>query len=162
MNCSMPALRRAFERAGFGDVKTVLASGNVVFTTSKASDASLERGVEAAIERGLGKAFPAMVRSIEALEQLLAADRFRPYRVPAEAKRVVTFLRAAPVAPPRLPIELFGARILAVHGKEAYTTYLRTPKGPVFMSLIERTFGKDQTTRTLETVERLARVARAP
>jgi uncharacterized protein (DUF1697 family) len=155
----MPALQRAFEQAGFAEVRTVLASGNVVFTASKASDASLERKVEAAIERGLGKAFPAMVRSIEALEQLLAADRFRPYRVPTAARRVITFLRAAPAAPPRLPIELFGARILALHGKEAFTTYLRTPKGPVFMRLIEKTFGKDQTTRTLETVARLTRVS---
>ena len=157
MNCSMPKLKLALELGGFTDVRTVLASGNVVFTAPKASDAALEQRVEAAIEQGLGRAFPTMVRSIEALEQLLAADRFRPFRVPASAKRVVTFLRAAPASLPRLPIVLHGARILAVHGKEAFTTYQQTPKGPVFMTLLEKTFGKDQTTRTLDTVARLVR-----
>ena len=37
MNCSMPKLKKAFEASGFGDVRTVLASGNVVF------DAQLEK-----------------------------------------------------------------------------------------------------------------------
>lgn len=31
MNARMPALKAAFEAAGFTDVRTVLASGNVVF-----------------------------------------------------------------------------------------------------------------------------------
>jgi uncharacterized protein (DUF1697 family) len=33
MNAKMPELRRAFEAAGFSDVKTVLSSGNVVWET---------------------------------------------------------------------------------------------------------------------------------
>ncbi|MBU6441240.1 MAG: DUF1697 domain-containing protein, partial [Betaproteobacteria bacterium] len=31
VNASMPALRAAFEAAGFGQVRTVLGSGNVAF-----------------------------------------------------------------------------------------------------------------------------------
>jgi hypothetical protein len=34
--------------------------------------------------------------------------------------------------------------------------YLPTPKGPVFMTLIERMFGKEVTTRTWDTVSRVA------
>ena len=37
MNAKMPELKRAFEAAGFGDVKTLLSSGNVVFDAPKAS-----------------------------------------------------------------------------------------------------------------------------
>jgi len=36
-NCKMPELRAAFEAAGFDDVKTLLASGNVVFSARAAS-----------------------------------------------------------------------------------------------------------------------------
>ena len=36
-------------------------------------------------------------------------------------------------------------------------TYLPNPKGPVFMTLIEKTFGKAVTTRTWETVTKVAR-----
>ena len=32
MNAKMPELKKAFEAAGFADVKTVLSSGNVVFS----------------------------------------------------------------------------------------------------------------------------------
>ena len=33
MNAKMPELRRCFENAGFRDVRTLLSSGNVVFST---------------------------------------------------------------------------------------------------------------------------------
>jgi uncharacterized protein (DUF1697 family) len=42
----MPALKRAFEAAGFTEVKTVLSSGNVVFTARAASERTLERRAE--------------------------------------------------------------------------------------------------------------------
>jgi len=42
MNCRMPALKAAFEAAGFEDVKTLLSSGNVVFSARSASETSLE------------------------------------------------------------------------------------------------------------------------
>lgn len=48
-------------------------------------------------------------------------------------------------------------RILAVRGREIFTTYVPDPKGPDFMTLIERTFGKELTTRTWETVTKVAR-----
>ncbi len=54
-------------------------------------------------------------------------------------------------------MELDGARILAVQGREAFTAYVPSPKGPVFMTLIEKTFGKDVTTRTWDTVAKVAR-----
>jgi len=157
MNLKMPELKRAFEKAGFGEVRTVLGSGNVVFSAREASDSALERKAEAAMQEHLGRTFPTIIRSIEELEALLAADPFSKYRLPAAAKRIVTFLREAPATPPaRLP-EQDGARILHLRGREAFSAYLPTPKGPVFMTLIEKTFGKDVTTRTWDTVKKVAR-----
>ncbi|PYQ52651.1 MAG: hypothetical protein DMF78_10820 [Acidobacteria bacterium] len=157
MNAKMPALRDAFERAGFRDVKTVLSSGNVVFSAPAASEASLERRAEAAMSDRLGRAFPTIVRPVEALQALVASDPYRGFPVAPDAKRVVTFLRAKPKASIALPVELHGARILLLKGREVFSAYVRTPKGPVFMVLIEKTLGKEVTTRTWETVLRLAR-----
>ena len=53
-NCKMSELKKAFESAGFTEVTTFLASGNVAFDAPKASNAVLEKKVEAAIEKGLG------------------------------------------------------------------------------------------------------------
>jgi hypothetical protein len=55
-----------------------------------------------------------------------------------------------------LPIELEGARVLAVKGSEVFTAYVPGPRGPVFMALIEKTFGRDVTTRTWDTVRKCA------
>jgi uncharacterized protein (DUF1697 family) len=56
MNATMPALKAAFEAAGFTDVKTVLSSGNVVFTAPRAAESSLERKAEAAMAKHIGRA----------------------------------------------------------------------------------------------------------
>jgi len=157
MNCKMPALRAAFEAAGFTDVKTVLGSGNVVFDARSSSEQALEQRAEAAMHEHLGQAFFTIVRPIEHLRQLLATDPYKRFKVSPKAKRIVTFLRGRPQAKIALPVELDGARILAMKDREIFSAYLPNPKGPVFMGLIQKTFGKDQTTRTWDTVAKVAR-----
>jgi len=56
-----------------------------------------------------------------------------------------------------LPIERDGAHVLVHRGGEVLSAYVPGPRGPVFMSLLEKTFGKDITTRTWETVQKVAR-----
>jgi uncharacterized protein (DUF1697 family) len=157
MNAKMPELKRAFEAAGFTAVVTILSSGNVVFDARRASDSALERRAEAAMRDALGKSFLTIVRSIEALRELLATDPYRAHGLAPDAKRIVTFLRAKPDAPAGLPVEQDGARLLALRGRELFSAYSPTPKGPVFMTLIERTFGKELTTRTWDTVGKIAK-----
>ncbi len=157
MNCKMPALRTAFEAAGFTDVKTVLGSGNVVFDARSSSEQALEQRAQAAMHEHLGQAFFTIVRPIEHLRQLLATDPYKRFKVSPKAKRIVTFLRGRPQAKIALPVELEGARILAMKDREIFSAYLPNPKGPVFMGLIQKTFGKDQTTRTWDTVAKVAR-----
>jgi uncharacterized protein (DUF1697 family) len=157
MNAKMPELKRAFERAGFDEVRTLLSSGNVVFSARSASEASLQRRAEEAMQAHLGRTFLTIVRSVDALGELLATDPFEGHRVSPKAKRIVTFLREAPDRAPALPLEQHGARILHLSGREVFSAYLPTPKGPVFMTLIERTFGMNVTTRTWDTVKKVAR-----
>jgi uncharacterized protein (DUF1697 family) len=156
-NARMPDLARAFEAAGFAEVRTVLSSGNVLFSARAAREEALACKAEEAMEARLGRRFGTIVRPVEELRSLLASDPWAAHRLPAGAKRVVTFLREA--APPRLslPPEEDGARILAVKGRTAFTAYTPSPRGPVFMLLIERTFGKDVTTRTWDTLGKVAR-----
>ena len=157
MNAKMPELKTAFEAAGFTDVKTVLSSGNVVFTAARASESSLQRKAEAAMTQRLGRSFLTIVRPIDTLRELLASDPYDAFGVAPGAKRIVTFLRARPAAKLALPIELDGARILSVKNAEVFSAYVPTPKGPVFMTLIEKTFGKEVSTRTWDTVAKVAR-----
>lgn len=156
MNCKMPALKQAFEKAGFTDVKTLLSSGNVVFSAPTASAAALQTKCELAMVKHLGRTFLTIVRPVDELRALLATDPYQGKVDPA-AKRLVTFLREKPARKLKLPVEVDGARIVAMKGSEVFSAYLPSPKGPVFMSLIEKTCGKDQTTRTWLTVQKAAR-----
>jgi len=157
MNCKMPALKAAFEAAGFTDVKTVLGSGNVVFDARSTSEQALQQKAEAAMQEHLGQAFITIVRPIEQLRKLLETDPYERFKVDPKAKRIVTFLRGRPKAKIALPVEMDGARILSIKDREIFSAYLPTPKGPVFMTLIQKTFGKDLTTRTWDTVAKVAR-----
>jgi len=157
MNAKMADLKRAFESAGLEDVKTVLSSGNVVFSAPAAPNERLERRIEAAMSRQLGRTFLTIVRPVDALRRMLASDPYASFRLKPGSKRVVTFLRGKPEARLALPIELHGARILCRKGSEIFSAYVRSPRGPVFMTLIEKTFGKEVTTRTWETVQKVAR-----
>jgi len=134
----------------------VLASGNVVFDAPASDEQALERRAEAAMAATLGRSFHTIVRASSHLAQLLAFDPYTRHGIPSDAKRVVSFLREA--RPPRVPLPLAQdqACVFLLVGREAFTAYVRTDKGPVFMQLIERAFGSEVTTRTLDTVARCA------
>jgi uncharacterized protein (DUF1697 family) len=156
MNAKMGELVAAFEAEGFSDVRTVLASGNLVFSARSASLTAVRKRAAAAVARA-GKDFLIFVRPIDALRALLESDPYAGFRLPRAAKRVVTFLPEPPRKKPALPIELHGARILRVRGSEAFSAYVTGPRGPVFMTLIEETFGKAVTTRTWNSVARIVK-----
>ncbi len=156
MNAKMPELKRCFEDAGFGNVKTLLSSGNVAFDSPKKSERVLARKLEAAMAQSLDRGFWTVVRPASHLQALVDADPFAAFRVPADAKRVVTFLREPPAKSLPLPLEKNGARILAMRGLEILTAYTPEPGNPAFMALLEKTFGGAITTRTWDTVRKCA------
>lgn len=157
VNLQMADLKAALEGAGFTGVRTVLSSGNVVFDSPGVDDAALQAAVEAAIARHVGKAFPALLRSAASLAALLRTDPFAGLGLPAQAKRVVSFLRPGAVARLPLPHTEGTATVIRQVGTEAFTAYLPGPDGPVFMKLIEQAYGREVTTRTWDTVARCAR-----
>src|SRR5262245_32969685 len=156
-NAKMSDLKRSFELAGFTDVRTILSSGNVVFSAPAATESALERKAEASMKKHMGKEFLTIVRPVDALRAILASDPYASFTLKPGSKRIVTFLRATLRAKLALPVELHGSRILLVKGRQVFSAYVRTPRGPVFMVLIEKTLGRDVTTRTWETIEKVAR-----
>ena len=156
MNAKMAELKRCFEAAGFTDVKTVLASGNVVFGARAKPDKALARDIEAAMQKHIGRTFYTIVRPVSRLRELLETDPYAAFRLPANAKRIVTFLGEPNTGKSSLPIASDGVRILATNGSEVFTVYLPNPKGPVFMTMIGKAFGESVTTRTWDTVRKCA------
>ncbi len=154
MNCKMPELKRCFEAAGFTDVKTLLSSGNVAFSANPESLPALEKTAEEAMEKHLGKVFQTFVRPSIFLQSLIEPSPFSAFQLPAGSKPIITFLRRPYDGQLRLPIEQDQASILRLEGTEVFSAYVPNEKGAKFMYLLERTFGKEITTRTLETVRK--------
>lgn len=154
MNLRMTDLRESLERAGFDDVRTLLSSGNAVFNSTARSDDAVARAVEAALAKHPGHAFPAIVRRVDHLDGMLKADPWSKFALAPKAKRIITFLREPHAGTVRLPIAKDDAHILAMSGREVFSAYVPGPQGPVFMALIEKTFGKNVTTRTWDTVRK--------
>jgi uncharacterized protein (DUF1697 family) len=67
----MADLRAAFEAHGFGDIRTYIQSGNVLFTTSDPAR-SLEDDVEGFLERRFGVPLVVVVRSHAQLRSVVA------------------------------------------------------------------------------------------
>lgn len=156
----MCALKKAFEAMGFKNVRTVLASGNVVFEQKgrKVED------LEGTISRGLAGAFgfpvPVLLRSMRELAALVAADPFKGLVPSTDTKLYVTFLfRGRPGSSgARLPAPPKGVRIVGVRpGEVCSAVTLSAGAGtPELMAFLEKSLGRDVTTRNWQTVTKLA------
>ena len=68
----MEELRRVLAAAGFSDVETFIASGNVIFTSPSTDTAALERRIESALEKAFGYAVATFVRTPDELAAVAA------------------------------------------------------------------------------------------
>ena len=139
----MPALRAALADAGYGDVRTVIASGNVVFSTRTKPSA---RTLESLIADEFGVRTTVILRSAAQLRTLHSA---RPFADNAH----VAFLAARPRS--TKPIE--GLDEFEVVGSDIV---LHFPSGYAAAQLtgavIEKRLGVEATVRNWNTVEKLA------
>ncbi|HET7266661.1 MAG TPA: DUF1697 domain-containing protein [Oleiagrimonas sp.] len=156
INLKMPDLKLCCEDAGFGNVKTLRSSGNVAFDASSRSQVAVARKLEAAMSVRLGRSFMTFARRTTDLQKLVDEDPWAAFDLPPEAKRIVTFLQAPLSDTIALPPEKDGARMLAVVGGEVFSAYVPHAGSPAFMTVIEKTLGKNVTTRTLGTVGKCA------
>lgn len=156
----MAELRAHVSAAGFADVETFIASGNVIFRATTADTAALGRRIEAALQRALGYAVPAFVRSMDEIRGIAA---HRPFdRVPSSRAdgTVYVILMAKPparAAARKLLAASTDDDVFAVRGREIY--WLRRGsllESPFTAAQWERIIGGPATARNRNTIVRLA------
>lgn len=123
----MSELRALMESAGFDDVRTLLASGNVVLD-AKEKGAKLEAKLEKLIVEGLGLKSDVFVRDGDQLEAIIAANPFKAFAKSNPNFLVVLLMRAPPSA-----AELAAMEQTALFGEEACQgpgcLYIKYPQG---------------------------------
>lgn len=160
-NNSNAHLRGVFERLGYDRVGSVLASGNIVFETDETDVPELERRIQEALVAELGIGGGTIIRSLEELRGLLERDPFDGLTHGRGTYLVATFLKDG-VTPGEVPDDPDPlVRVVGFDaGARAYLAVIDNGdpgRTPDFMRWLDRTHGKDITTRTWLTVQRIVR-----
>ncbi|MFF3571509.1 DUF1697 domain-containing protein [Nocardia jiangxiensis] len=154
-------LRGVFSGLGFESVGSVLGSGNIVFSSAESDCAALESQIQQGLSTELGIGGGTLIRTRGELQALIESDPFSGLTHSRETYLMVTFLKDADnpglgaEPPPHLAdqVKILGydeqvRAILAVMDNS-------TPGTPNHMVWLDKTFGKQVTTRTWATVHKI-------
>jgi uncharacterized protein (DUF1697 family) len=149
----MTKLKAFCEEAGFQEVKTYIASGNVVFT-SRLSEAKVKATLERRLHAYAGKTVDVLVRTADEMVGVLSANPFADQ----PGNRVVAIFIDEP--PPRDAIERATGRrdeVIALGTREIYVFY----DDGMADSKLRIPAAKTGTARNMNTVAKLAEMAKA-
>ncbi len=157
---SMKRLAQAFESLGFKNVRTLLASGNVLFNAPPQNRARLTSRIEVQLKKTLGHEICVILRTRDDLEALADSNPFRRIRVTPLTRLFVTFLSEKPRTRLKIPYTSpdKSFRILRLTRGALCSVLTLGPqwsKNLRQMDILEKEFGKKITTRSWSTVLRL-------
>ena len=151
-------LREVFESLGFKNVRTVISSGNVLFESDLKNVKALEEKIEKTILEQLGFHSSTIIRSREQLQKLVDLNVFNGLEHGRQSYLLVTFFKnptkvnfKLPYQPPGKPYKFLAATDDALFSTTDNTAIPTTD----LMTWLEKEFGKEITSRTYKTVNRI-------
>jgi uncharacterized protein (DUF1697 family) len=157
----MEELRSVFEDLGCTNVKTVLNSGNVFFETQQSSDVAAK--IEDALEKTFSYKIYVVLRTINDIQALINSDPFNGITITSQTRLYVTFLANPPGNVLKIPDDSSEKdfKMLSVTKSEVCTVLTLSPEKNTtdLMKSIEKEFGKDVTTRSWNTILRIAKIS---
>ncbi|MGQ0639502.1 MAG: DUF1697 domain-containing protein [Gemmatimonadaceae bacterium] len=159
----MADLKAAFKRAGFQNVTTVIASGNVIFDAARTTEKALVKKLEPILSNALKFNVSVVVMTLTDLEHLVETQPFKGMTLGAHDRPHVTFLKKAPEAAAVHAVAkgAKGCVITAVVDRAVCTVVDFSATTPDLMRVLDKSLGKDVTTRSWKTVERVVKAAKA-
>ena len=155
----MDALCRVFDSAGYQNVRTILASGNVFFETAPGMALPQGEEIERLLENAFGFQVDVFLRSVSRLVELLQADPFKGILITPQTRFYVTFLSEPPQTSLKIPYENpeKDFRIIRVSGCDVCSVVELSPaRGTTeAMKILGKEFGKKITTRNWNTIVKM-------
>lgn len=145
-------LKSVLEGLGFSSVRPVISSGNVIFESDSKDTAQLEEKIQKAWPEKLGFNSATIIRSQQQLQALADKDPYKGMVHGRQTYLLVTFFKHQPDK------ELASLRnFCKEQGVNALCSVLDTTasKTPDFMAKLEKQYGKDITSRTWLTIQRI-------
>ena len=159
---AMADLRELLTALGFRDVRTLLQSGNAVFSGGARGGAKLEAQLEKETLERIGLRTAYLVRSVDEWSDVVARNPFLNEAKRDPGRLVVMFLKAAPAADAveELRAAVSGPEVIRTGGRHLYITY---PDGQgrskLTGTMIEKKLGTIGTARNWNTVLRVGALA---
>ena len=157
-------LRAVLEELGFKNVQSVISSGNVLFESDRTDTHTMETEIEVAWPEKLGFKSTTLIRSQKQLETVLSHHPYGNMTHGQSSYLLVTFFKRPTQVPFALPHQPEGKsyKLLAATKDHLYTvTDTTTLATTDLMVWLEKQFGKDISSRTLKTIERILKKMKA-
>jgi uncharacterized protein (DUF1697 family) len=153
----MDVLKGAFEELGYQNVKTVIASGNVIFDAEVAKEIELEKVLEETLPKLIGFESATIVFTLADLKRLAKLDAFKGIKVTLSTRLFVTFLKKPPKNSPKIGGN--GFKVIRESGRALFTVLDLAGTTPDLMKILDKEFGKTNTTRSWKTIEKILQKA---
>ncbi|MDP4219218.1 MAG: DUF1697 domain-containing protein [Bacteroidota bacterium] len=154
----MVKAKQIFEDLGFANVRTILASGNIIFE-AKDTIVKLARIITNQLQDSFGFSIPVIVRPRADITRIVKADPFAGNSVTKDMRLYITFLPEEPLQVPRLPYHTpdNSFSVLALSDCMVFSVLDLSKNGtPEAMKILEKQFGKNITTRNWNTLVKIA------
>ncbi|HWY77776.1 MAG TPA: DUF1697 domain-containing protein [Verrucomicrobiae bacterium] len=155
----MDDLKRAFEALKFQNVKTLLASGNVLFETANGNDTGLGVKIAEKLKSVFGFEVGVLVRSIEELQRLADSKPFEKIKATPQTRLYTTFLSEKPKIALKIPFKPADKdfRILRASKDEVCIVLTLSPSTQTIdlMAFLDKHFGRQITTRNWNTIVKI-------
>jgi uncharacterized protein (DUF1697 family) len=156
----MAKLKSILEDSGFENVRTLLASGNVIFEGKKESLQSLTKKISATLEEAFGFAILVILRDVDEIEKIVELNPFKGIEITKDTRLYVTFLCDDPKS--RLKIPYYSTdksfQIMNIKDRAIFSVLDVSKTGTVdAMAILEKEFGKNITTRNWNTIVKIVK-----
>ena len=158
LTLKMEALRKLFDGLGFANIKTVLATGNVIFDAAQTNRMEIASQIERAIASAYDYETVAILYTKDELRNLLEADPFHGIAPSTQSSAQVSFTQGRsgrlPFEPPHA-VPQKGYKVLGmIDGAVCSVIDLSGATRPDLLAVLDRAFNKKVTTRNWKTIER--------
>jgi len=155
----MDALRAVLAANGFANVKTILASGNVLFDAKPAASTKIATEVASILAKQFGRKIGVLVRPLAEMQKLAAENPFSGIKLTPQTRLYVTFLSESRTGSLKKPYKSAGGNFVilrATSGEVLSVLTLTEQAGTTdAMKILEAEFGRDITTRNWNTIQKI-------
>jgi uncharacterized protein (DUF1697 family) len=159
----MKELANVLTAAGFHNVRTFIASGNVIFEASAKDPKRIARKIEKHLRDAFGYEITVIIRNVDELRAIIKRNPFKKPKPSADEMLFVTFLASPAPVKPRLPLrsETENMEVIALTNGAAFIVAHRKKTGWFGFphTFAEREFKVPTTTRNWTTVVKIVAAA---